>query len=370
MSAMPTSLLQVSYLTESDPTAAIILFVAIAIIIVILTITNIAKNGIGGGSSFSSKSVGAFRLSKGAVKRAAAAYGLSHEQTSLLDGVLRNSRISDPVAALEDTATVDRVFKRSYRDIEKSAETENDAEEGKARLFSIRTTLDSAQGSAARIQSTRRLPDGQAATITGPNGDIYPVKIVTAKGERLAADAPKDAIGTTVKFARGTKVVLAFYAKSSQGYRFETKVVGYEDTPRGPVIILAHSEKIASLPNRRFRRKEVRVSCFFSLVRVEQRMVGRKTEKKTIVDERRAMGTIMDISAGGCAIKSAAAIRTGEYLKVDFDDAQGRTLAALGRTVRTNKSGGIGGIMHIQFMKVPRRALNAINAMVYGYDQD
>ncbi len=82
------------------------------------------------------------------------------------------------------------------------------------------------------------------------------------------------------------------------------------------------------------------------------------------------MGTIMDVSAGGCAIKSAAAIRTGEYLKVDFDDSQGRTLAVLGRTVRTNKSSGIGGIMHIQFMKVPRRALNAINAMVYGYDQD
>ncbi|MFQ3547761.1 MAG: PilZ domain-containing protein, partial [Termitinemataceae bacterium] len=115
---------------------------------------------------------------------------------------------------------------------------------------------------------------------------------------------------------------------------------------------------------------QTHLSCFFSLVRVEERKIGRKIEKRTLVDDRRSLGTILDISAGGCAIKSAAALSAGSYLKIEFDDEQDKSHAALGRVIRTNKTGTIGGIMHIQFVKIPRKTLNAINAMVYEYSQD
>ncbi|MFA6506605.1 MAG: flagellar brake protein [Treponemataceae bacterium] len=368
---MRTFPLQVSYLKESDPQTAIILFGVLGILVAILIVLNISKNGIG---STGGRSGGGLKtrshFSRWALKKTAAAYGLDSVQTSFLEHIFRKAQVNDPESTLMNPEILDRHFKKAFREIESSAETEAAAEEGKTTLFSIRTTVESAYGSSTRVISTRKLPDGMAAVLTGAKGETYPTRVLTAKGEKLLIEAPKNGVGTVIKFSRGTKFSLSFYTKSSQGYRFDTKAQGTEMTPKGPALELSHSDRVAPLPNRRHRRKEARISCYFSAVQILQRTQGRKIVKETIVDERRAMGTIVDISAGGCALKSAGAIRTGEYIKVEFDDSQGRPLAAFGRIVRTNKTGSVGGVMHIQFLKTTRKTLNAINATVYGYEQE
>jgi hypothetical protein len=369
--ARPFFPLQSVYLQESDPTAAVIVLSILGVLITVLVVSNIAKNGIATSSGMGARSGGgARRFSRWALRRSAGSYGLDRDQTDLLESVFRDAGVTDPEVTLANPAVLDRHFKRAYRDIEKTAETEEIAEENKSLLFSIRNTIESTQGNSAKISSSRRLSDNMAATLGSLKGETYPIRIITAKGDQLIVECPRSAVGTPLKFSRGAKINLSFYAKSSQGYRFETRVLGVIDTPRGPALQLAHSEKVASLPNRRHKRKQSRLSCFFSLVRIEERTVGKKTEKRTIVDDRRSLGTIMDISAGGCSIKSSAAMPTGGYLKLEFDDPHDRTMAALGRIVRTNRTGSIGGVMHIQFVKVPRRTLNVINAMVYEYDQD
>jgi hypothetical protein len=42
----------------------------------------------------------------------------------------------------------------------------------------------------------------------------------------------------------------------------------------------------------------------------------------------------------------------------------------LGQALRINRSGAAGTIVHIKFLKIPRRAFNAINAVVFGYHED
>lgn len=367
-------LLQISYLKESDPTLAIVLLVVIGAFIVFTVIMNVAKNGIapmGGRASPGAKRKRLpARFSRWALKRAAGKFGLDSAQTALLDRVFRKAQVTDPEGTMANPEALDRHFKHAFRDIEASAETEAESEEDKALLFSVRATLESALNSQTKVISTRKLPDGLAAVLIGGQGENYPVRVISAKGEQLLVEAPKNSVGTPVRFPRGAKVTLSFYSKSSQGYRFETRVQGNETTPKGVALALTHSDRVATLPNRRHKRVETHISCYFSLVQVLQRQQGRKIVKETMVDERRAMGTIVDISAGGCAIKSAAAFRTGEYLKVEFDDPQGRALAAFGRIVRTNKTGTVGGVMHIQFLKAPRKTLNAINATVYGYNEE
>jgi hypothetical protein len=364
-------LLQVSYLRESDPTLAIILFGIICVLIAVSVIYNFSKHGIGStGLTTGRLKKAPIRFSGWALRKVAASYGLDSTQTALLDKVFRKAQVSDPKTTLSNPEVVDRHFKRAYREIETTAETEAESENQKTVLFSIRTAVDSTQNSQTRVVSTRRLPDGLAAVLTGGKGETYPVRILSAKGERLLIEAPRSSIGTPVKFSRGAKLTLSFYTKSSQGYRFETRALNMDSTPKGPALELAHTDHVASLPNRRHKRKETRISCYFSLVQIIQHQQGRKIVKETIVDERRAMGTIVDVSVGGCAIKSAAAFRTGEYAKVEFNDSQDRPMAAFGRIVRTNKTGSVGGVMHMQFLKTTRKALNAINATVYGYDAE
>jgi len=365
-------LLQVSYLKESDPTMAIIMLAALGVFVAFTIIMNVAKHGIGG-TGFSSGKGGRkapARFSGWALKRTASKFGLDAAQTSLLDRIFRKAQVTDPETTMSNPEVVDRHFKRAFKEIEASAETEAESEEQKSILFSIRGAVEAAQNTQTKVVSTRRLPDGLAAVLIGGKGENYPVRVLSAKGEQLMVETPKNSVGTPIKFSRGAKVTLSFYSKSSQGYRFESRVQGTEATAKGPALALAHSDRVTSLPNRRHKRKETHISCYFSLVQIIQRQQGRKIVKETMVDERRAMGTIVDISAGGCAIKSAAAFRTGEYLKVEFDDSQDRPMAAFGRIVRTNKTGTVGGVMHIQFLKTTRKALNAINATVYGYEEE
>jgi len=365
---MSLFVLQSVYFKENDPTSMVIVLVVIVVFIIVMSTVNIARNGIGGTGG--KKGTSPRKFSKFALRRAAAALELNRDQINILEWAFRTNGVTDPEITLTNPTLLDKTFKRAYHAIEKSAETEAIAEEQKSLLFSIRNRVESARSSTNKITSSKKLPDNMPAILTSPKGETYPVKILSAKGEELLVESPRSAIGTPIRFPRGAKVQLSFYSRSSQGYRMESRVMSTLDTPRGPALQLTHSEKIEALPNRRFKRKQTHLSCFFSLVRIEQRKIGRKIEKKTLVDDRRSLGTILDISAGGCAIKSAAALPPGNYIKIEFDDDHDRSHAALGRVIRTNKTGAIGGIMHIQFVKIPRKTLNAINALVFEYDQD
>jgi c-di-GMP-binding flagellar brake protein YcgR len=363
--------LQVSYLTTSDPKLAIVLLGVLGVLVAVLMIVNISKYGIGSSGMGRIKQDGAGkRINRGALKRAAASYGLDSNQVNFLDRLFRASQVSDPAAALSNQEVLDRHFKKAFRDIEASAETEAASEQEKALLFSIRNAVESIRGTSGRVVSTRRLPEGLAAVITGAKGETYPTRTLAIRNDRILVEAPKSALGDLVKFSRSVPITLSFYAKSSEGYKFQTSVLGTETTQQGPALVLAHSNSVSSLPTRRHRRKETRIPCYFSLVQVVQRNKDRSVVKETIVDNRRVMGTIVDISGGGCAVKSAAALKTGEFLKIEFEDFQGRSLAAFGRIVRTNRMGAVGGIMHIQFLKTTKKAINAINAIVYGYEQE
>lgn len=364
---MALFLLQSPYFKQNDPKGMIIALAILGAFIIIITTVNIARNGIGG---MNGKGSAPRKFSRFALRRVAAALKLDRDQINLLEWAFRTEGITDPEITLSNPMLLDKTFKKAYKTIEKSAETETIAEEQKSILFSIRNRVESARSNTTKIASSHKLPDNMPATLTSPKGETYPVRIISAKGDQLLVENPRSAVGTPIRIARGSKVQLAFYSKSSQGYRMESRILSTIDTPNGPALQLSHSEKIEALPNRRYKRKQTHISCFFSLVRIEQRQIGRKIEKKTLVDDRRSLGTILDISAGGCAIKSAAALNPGAYLKIEFDDDHDHSHGVLGRVIRTNKTGGVGGIMHIQFVKIPRRTLNIIYALVYEYDQD
>jgi hypothetical protein len=102
----------------------------------------------------------------------------------------------------------------------------------------------------------------------------------------------------------------------------------------------------------------------FYFVYVED--AGHKKGKKMVVDKRRLTGNILDISIGGCSIKTNVSVPSGTRLKIEFTYNNGMNVAALGQVLRTNRA-GINTIMHIKFLRIPRKSLNVINALVYEY---
>jgi c-di-GMP-binding flagellar brake protein YcgR len=199
--------------------------------------------------------------------------------------------------------------------------------------------------------------------------ETYPVRVLNSKGDSVLVECPKNSLGSTIKIPVGAKVSLAFFTKSSKGYAFDSKVLGVQDNVKGPALKLAHAARIKPLVQRRFRRRQASAPCAFYLVTVREVKVGRKIERKMAVDKRRFTGTIMDISIGGCSIRTASTIQPGSRLKIEFEFADTPSLAVLGQVLRINK-GGMNSTVHIKFLKVPSRAQNSINALVFEYTED
>ena len=287
--------------------------------------------------------------------------GFDREQVKMLDYVLRSGSVTDPERVLNNPTLVDQHFKRTYRLIERTSSSDEELNERLSVLFSARNLIEAHFQNNSSTTSSRKIPEKTPAVLIIDKVN-YPVKVLSSKGDTLIVENPQRSAGTRIHPASGSKASLALYTKSSKAFSIETRVLGTTDTADGPALQLAHSGQIKKLSARRFRRLQVIIDTGFFLVQTDPKT------KKSIADKRRNVGKIMDISIGGCSIKTVTSVNQGQRVKVEFVHNDGSTIAALGEVLRVSRS-GINTIIHIHFLKVPRRSSNSINAMVYEYEE-
>ena len=353
--------------TSSDQVLIFICGVMIAVTILVILITVKGK---------SAKSAKTNKTNKAIKKHAAAAshprefsaytlhrltsnMELDREQVKMLDYVLRSGGIRDPEQFLNSPELIDRHFKRTYRLIEQNSSSEEDLHERLAVLFAARNAIES-NPSSVLPASTRQIPSQTAAVLT-VNKVNYPVQVISSQGDELLIENPKKSGGGTIPFPKGSKANLAFFAKSSKGFSIETSILGSIGTTDGPALQLAHSSQIQKLSNRRHRRRQTLIATVFYFV-----FLSGGNNKKITVDKKRHVGNILDISIGGCSIKTNIPVNVGQRIKIEFICEDNSSIAALGGVLRASHSES-GTIMHIHFLKVPLKSLNLINALVYEY---
>jgi c-di-GMP-binding flagellar brake protein YcgR len=355
----------VSYFKEDDPMGATILLIGLGGIVLIVIVVNLLKNGL----SFGGKKGAQRHFSMFALRRAVKPYGLNHDQLKVLEYVFKSNGVTDPAHVLGLPTALDKHFKRAYRQIEKSANTEEEAQQRLALLFSVRNIIDVTQNTSAQTPTTQQLAANQAAVLTA-NQESYSVKVLSVKGDGILVDCPRNAIGTLIRFPRGTRVTLAFFTKTNKGFSFNSQVLGVTDTPFGPALQLSHAGRPKAMTQRRFRRRQSVLACGYYFVKVEDAK-NKKEGPRMVVDARRYTGSVVDVSVGGCAIKTSTSVPVGSRLKIEFEYSRSvLPVAVLGQVLRINR-GGIGStIIHIKFLKVPRKAMNAINTIVFEYGDD
>jgi hypothetical protein len=293
-----------------------------------------------------------------AVHRMAKSIGLDREQIKMLDFVFKTDDVTDPEKSISTPALLDRHFRRAYRVIEQSASSEEEAQNKFSVLFAARNILEN--NVSGSLSSTRQLKEDMTLTIA--NGrEKYNVSIVSTSGENLSVESPKNALGSLVKFPRGTKLSALAFTKNNKGFSFDTRVIGYSNTFGPSTLQLAHSNQLKLLSHRRFRRRQIVIACNMFLVYSE----GSGKKQRLIVDKRRLTGSTTDVSVGGCSIKTKAPIQVGAKLKIEFTDRDGN-VAALGQVLRTNRSGMV-TVIHVKFLRVSRKSMNTINALVYEF---
>jgi hypothetical protein len=350
--------------SNKDNENAMIYFVAaIGIIVAIIILLNVfkGKGKAGPGGKNTATSSGPRAFSGLTLHRLTSNLGLDRDQVKMLDYVMRSGSINDPERFLNSPELIDKNFKRTYRLIERTSKDDDDLNERLSVLFAVRNIIDiNFKGSTAT--SSRQIPDKVPAMLT-IDGVNYPVQVISTKGDTLAVDNPKRAAGSLLHPARGSKATLAFYTKTTKGLLIDTRVMGTAEVNDVPVLQLAHSGQIKRLSARRFRRRQIIIDTGFYFVSTDSKT------KKLSVEPKRYAGKILDISIGGCSLKTISTVNSGQRLKVEFLNNNETIIAALGEVLRITKT-GVNAAVHIRFTKVPRRSLNSINAMVYEYSED
>lgn len=354
----------ITWFKEDDPLGAILLAVVIGIIVLILVTLNIKKVGIGAtgirlGQSGEEGAKSARKFNPVVFHQVAHAYGLNKEQTNFLESVFKAEGVSDPGMVMGTPAVLDKHFKNAYRRFERESSNDAETQNRIALLFSIRNAADFSHNLAASGGIPPIKENMAAVLVLGE--ESYPVKIIKANGAKITAGCPQNDRGP-VKLASGAPVSLSISASPSKHFSVNGQVTEVSSANGSQAVKISLAAPNKKKSQRKFRRRQVGISCSYRPVRIEGGGKGKKTAIRAAGQP--GSGTVVDISTGGCCIKTNGSINAGTSIKVEMQMTP--AAAVLGQVVRINQNGSV-TIIHVKFIKVPRKAMNAIGAMVFEY---
>ncbi|MDR0487269.1 MAG: PilZ domain-containing protein [Treponema sp.] len=344
---------------NTSSSEAVIFGAVVAAVLVVFLIVRVAKKKPSLSKDGRPVSSGSGRFSVFTLFRLAKSAGLNHVQTKMLSFVLKNDSVTDIEKSLQTLDLLDRHFKRAYRTIESSASNDTELQERMAVLFSTRNMLENNTGGS--LNSSLQFRENNRV-ILNFGKEKFQTTVTSSVKDYLAVKCPQNALGTPLAIPRNITLDIVVFTANNKGFSFESRVTGNSASRGAPVLHLAHSNRLKALSQRRFRRKQTDIACNFFFVYVKE---GRKKRQRLVLDKKRLTGNIMDISGGGCSIKTTAQVKGGSRIKVEFT-RRGNMVAALGQVLRTNRT-GVNSIIHIKFLKVSRKSMNVINAHVFGY---
>ena len=260
-------------------------------------------------------------------------------------------------------------MKRTILEIEHQPTTPQSREAQKLALYRIKQKIERNSNVKQGVSSTKQVKLGQRIAISPEGGGRYQSVITSNLRDMLGMQIPFDSNNKQLRWKKGTKVKTFFWRKNGQGFSFASKVIGYNVVRGIPSLFLQHSNSVKQAQQRRFRRKEINKPTYFYPVRIITTGVGRNQKKKAMVETRNnSLGTILEISAGGCSIRSNKPLGAGQLLKIEFETGVKQGVFAFGKVKNIRKIKPMGGIMHIMFTKVSRQYLNRINSFIYDFE--
>ncbi|MCL2094353.1 MAG: PilZ domain-containing protein [Treponema sp.] len=351
---------------DDDPQQGYTFLIGIGVFVLVMIIIFFIQGRFSRSASSQARArTGSRRFSPSSIRRIASEYSLKRDQRKLLTYVFRVNNANDPERVINDPAALDRHFKRAFRDIQVTSNTPEELQQRLVNFFALRNTLEAYSGMGDATPT--RLIENTPAVLMADRSN-YIVRVISSLGNTVVTEFPRSVLGTSIRFTKGARVSLSFYTKSSKGFSFQGNILGPVSTSRGLGLQIALTGKPIPLTKRMSRRRNCMARCDFSQVTISSG--GRRKSSKMTVEKVKNVGTIQDISIGGCLIRTRSPILSGTRLRINIQELdENPQISVLGQVLRTNRSGYLDNLLHIKFIQVPRKAYNAINTKVYGYDE-
>jgi c-di-GMP-binding flagellar brake protein YcgR len=309
------------------------------------------------------------RYSSSMFRRTGKAVGLTSAQVETLENLVRVTRVKQPFLVFTSAGLLDDTLKKGLYSIDAARDLSDEERENRRTVFfQIKQAIEGNARKGAALGSTTFLRPGQVLSITPEGGAPFSSKVVSNMKDFLTTSVPAMPAGGESRWMRGTKLSVYFWRESDAGYSFVSKVLGYDTVKGIPSVLIQHSRTLRREQRRRNRRRELLRPCFCYPIRIAETGEGRKTERKAVVEQsQRSLGTIVDLSAGGCAIQTSTPAEKGRLIMVEFDIDRRQAIRVFGKVVQVRKQPGKGGLMNIMFTRVTRQHLNRISEFVYDF---
>lgn len=232
-------------------------------------------------------------------------------------------------------------------------------------IYRIKQAVETQSGSRQSVQSSNQLRVGQEISITAENQARYTSHVTGKLKNVLAAAIPVDETGNQIRWKKWTPVEVFFTRGAGKGFAFQTKVFGYNAVKGTNSVLLQHSNAVSAAAQRKFRRKELDRPAYFYAIQVMTVGTGKNAKKQAVPQTKGALGTMLDISAGGCAVKTTFPLPPGSLIKLEFETERRRQVAVYGKVKNVRKAEPMGGVMHVMFTRISSKNLNRINSFVY-----
>lgn len=354
----------VDFFVQPDPQQGII-FGLIFLGLIVIAVVGSKLTGNSSGSKAGSGNAG--MIARAQFRRQARRSGLSRSEAALLDRMAQRHNTADRSRLLTSTRALDRLITRALATAEAESTSEYVREQTKHNLLEIRSTLGRMDASGSPVKTSRRLRPGTSLTIRTQDKAQYDSQVVASSDQLLGVDAPGPAPGEHYGWTKGTPLVVLFDGGGDGLYGFKTKVAGYRTRRGNAVLYVDHSDTISSAQKRKSPRKDFGNPAYFFPVVVVTEGRGRKRTKRAVVDSaKRQLGTIQDISAGGCGLRARTSMKPGTLIKISFELRQGSPVNVFGKVLSV-EPGYRGSLLHVKFTKVSRVYMNEIMSYVYGY---
>jgi c-di-GMP-binding flagellar brake protein YcgR len=304
-------------------------------------------------------------------KRAGRSLGLGPQHVDLLDSLVRSCKVKQPLLVFSSASLLDDTLKKGLYSLDSSRElTQDERENRRALIFQTKQILERSARKGAALRATTFLRPGQPLSITPEGGAAYSSKVISNMKDFLTVSAPAQTAGADSRWVRGTKLAVYLWRENDAGYSFVSKVLGYDTVKGVPSVLIQHSRTLRKEQRRRNRRRELMRPCFYYPIKIVETGTGRKAERKASVEQTmRTLGTVVDLSAGGCAIQTLTPFERGKLIMIEFDIDRKVAIRAFGKVMHVHRQKGRGGSMHVMFTRVTREYLNRISEFVYDFSR-
>lgn len=260
-----------------------------------------------------------------------------------------------------DEEYLDGVLREEYLRL-KQKNAESDIYE----LFKLKSRLERIERMQHTIPSSHNIPEGETLTLPATGGRFYSFKLRKNDQDSLILEVPPNLEGTEFCPKPLDKIVMTYMTKRGTQYVLSSRVIRFQHGPGGaPEMVINHSNAVSMQNRRQWKRVNIGNKCLFSAV---EEKTGKRGEISYAPKENKYEGTLADVSAGGCMIKTQLPIKRDQKLWIKITLPERGEFEAYGLIVSAQKNNETNEFaLHISFLEIEQKDRNDIFAFVYNY---